>query len=116
MLAQNLDFTTEFNANSKVNIDTNGWDYVSVQAITPSGAINFNGTNDANAITGVSDGNARTAINWQPVQGINTATGTGATSTSGNSIYKFSSPSRFLQLIGSAVTVTKLIVILSQID
>lgn len=116
MLNTTLDLTTEFNANSKVNIDTNGWDYASVQAITPSGAINFNGTNDANPITGVSDGNARTAINWQPIQGVNTATGTGATSTSGNGIYKFSTASRFLQLIGSSVTVTRLIVVLSQID
>src|SRR5882762_6345989 len=96
-LSTTLNLTTDFNANGKVNIDINGWDYASFQAIGSSGAINFNGTNDANAITGVSDGNARTAINWQPVQGINTATAIGATSASDNGIYKFSSPSRFLQ-------------------
>ena len=116
MLSTTLDFTTDFNANSKVNISTSGWDYATVQAIGASGTIQFNGSNDANAITGVSDGNVRSAINWQPVQGINTATGTGVTSASDNLIYKFSNPSKFLQLIGSSVTVTKLIVVLSQID
>jgi hypothetical protein len=116
MITSTVDYTTEFNANSKLNLDTSGWDYVNVQVQTPSGSINFNGTNDANAIEGVSDGNARTAINWQPVQGINTATGSGATSTSGNGLFKFSTASRFLQFIGSSVTVTKIIVVYSQID
>lgn len=116
MITKTFDFTTEFNTNSQVNIDVSGWDYAILQVQTPSGAINFNGTNDSGGITGVSDGNARTATNWQAVQGINTATGNGATSTSGNGIYKFSTPSRFLQFTGSAVSVTKLIVVLSQIN
>lgn len=116
MLSQNFDLTTQFNANGKVNLDTSGWDFVTVQAITPSGTISFNGTEDANAIEGVSDGNARTATNWQPIQATNLATGTGATSTSNNLVYKFSSPSRFLQFIGSSVTVTKLLVVFSQIN
>jgi hypothetical protein len=116
MTSQTFDVTSDFNNNGKVNFDTNGWDYLNVQIQTPSGSINFNGTNDANAITGVSDGNARTAINWQPAQGINTATGTGVSSTSGNGIFKFSTASRFLQFIGAAVTVNKMIIVLSQID
>jgi hypothetical protein len=116
MLAQTLDLTTSFNTDGKVNIDTNGWDYVSAQINTPSGTIQFNGTDDANAITGISDGNARTAINWQGVQGVNTSNGLSSASTGGNGIFKFNSPSRFLQFIGSSVTVNKLIVVLSQID
>lgn len=116
MITENIDYTTEFNANSKLNLDMSGWDYAVVQIQTPSGAISFNGTNDSGAITGVSDGNARTATNWQAVQGINTATGTGATSTSGNGIFKFTYPSRFLQFIGSSVTVTKIIVSFTQIN
>lgn len=115
-LNQLIDATSDFNTNGKVNIDTNGWDTATVQVQTPSGTIQFNGTNDANAITGISDGNARTAINWQGIQGVNTSNGLSAVSTAGNGIFKFSSPSRFLQFIGSSVTVNKLIIVLSQID
>lgn len=116
MLNQSIDLTTAFNADGKVNLDVSGWDNCTLQIQTPSGAISFNGTNDSGGITGISDGNPRTATNWQPVQGINTATGLGATSTSGNGIFKFTVVSQFLQFIGSAVTVTKMIANLSQID
>lgn len=115
-LSKNLDLTTDFNTNGKVNIDMNGWDYLTAQIQTPSGTINFNGTNDANAITGISDGNARTAINWQAAQGVNTGNGLSVASTSTNGIFKFTFPSRFVQFIGSSVTVNKLIVVLFQID
>lgn len=115
-LNHTIDSTSDFNTNGKVNIDTNGWDTANVQIQTPSGTINFNGSNDANAITGISDGNARTAINWQAAQGVNTANGLSVTSTASNGIFKFSYPSRFLQFIGSSVTVNKLIIVLSKID
>lgn len=115
-LSQSLDLTSAFNSNGKIQIDISGWDTVLVQIQTPSGTINFNGTNNPGAVAGVSDGNAATAIQWQPVSLTNTATNTGSVSTATNGIFKGNVLSRFLQLIGSAVTVNSLVISLSKIS
>lgn len=114
MLSQTLDLTTTFNANGFVNIDLSGWDYAVVDVITPAAAVFFNATNDANAKTGISDGNAYTAINWQPVSLTNIATGTGVVTTAGTGNFKLNVGAKFFQIIGT--TAAKLIVQLSQIQ
>ena len=114
MLSQTLDFTTQFNTNGFVNIDLSGWDYAVVGVTTPAAVVFFNDTNDANAKTGVSDGNAYTAINWQPVSLTNIATGTGVVTSAGTGNFKLNVGAKFLQITGT--TAGKIIVQLSQIQ
>jgi len=114
MLNNLIDATTEFNANGVYNIDMQGWDYAVVNIITPAAAVSFNATNDANSKTGIGDGNARTAINWQPVSLTNIATGTGVTSTAVTGNFKLNVGARFLQLSGT--TAVKVLINLSQIQ
>lgn len=114
MISTTIDATAQFNANSVYNLDLSGWDYAVVQLTTPAGAVTFNGTNDAGAVQGVSDGNAYTAINWNTVQLINLSSGTAGTTGGATGSYKYSVGTRFLQLSGT--TAGKVIVVLSQIS
>lgn len=116
MLAANRDVTVEFNAGSGINLDISGWDVVDVHLVSPSGAITFNGTNDAGAVQGVTDGNYITATNWTIVQGVIQGSGTAATTIATTGIIRFTQPSRFLQLTGSTVTATKVIIYYSKIN
>lgn len=111
MVANWQDLTLVFNANGKIQIDVSSYDYVLAQIVTPSGSISFLSTNDNGAITGSTDGNATSALNFVACQGTNQTTGTAETSTaSANSLHKFSFAGRFIQLSGSGVTVAKLLV------
>lgn len=112
MVANWQDLTLVFNANGKIQVDTSSYDYVVVQIVTPSGTISFASTNDSGAITGATDGNATSALNFVACQGTNQTTGTAETSTgSANSIHKFSFVGRFLQISGGAgSTISKLLV------
>ena len=98
------DLTLQYNANGKIQIDTSNYDQVLVQIVTPSGTVSFASTNDAGAITGITDGNALSALNFVACQGTNQTNGTAETSTaSANSVHKFSTVGRFLQLSGGTV-------------
>src|ERR1022692_3892022 len=115
MINRTLDVTTAFNANGNANIDLAGWDYCVVNIITPLAAVFFNGTNDSNAKTGISDGSAYTAITWQPEALTNLATGLTATSTAGTGLFKLTVGARFLQLV-SSTTASKVLIDLSTIN
>jgi hypothetical protein len=110
-----IDATTNFNANGFVNLDIGGWDYCVVHLVSPTGSISFNTSNDGGESTGAIDESPRTALNFQPVQFTNTANGAGVTSSSGNGVYKLNVAGKYLQLIGSAVTATKILVTLQKI-
>lgn len=101
MTSTTIDATTAFNSTGKYNIDLSGWEYAVVGILTPATDITFNGTNNGNAKTGASDGNAHSAINWQPLQLTNVATGTGVTSTSGDGNFKLNVGTKYLQLSGT---------------
>lgn len=107
-LSKTQEFTTEFNATGKLNLDVSGWDSIVVQFVTPAAAVTFNGTNDGGAQTGITDGNAKSATGWTVIQGVDIATGTAATTTSTSSTYKFTAFPRFIQLSGT--TAAKIIV------
>jgi hypothetical protein len=108
-LSKGKDLTTTFNANGVAQVEIGEWDYVIVQVVGPSGAINFNATNDGGAVTGQTEGNATSATNWYAVQGTNQATAATATSVSANGSFKFGVVGKYLQLTGAGVTVTKLL-------
>lgn len=117
MLQRTLDLTADFTASPNVRIDVSGWDYALVQIQTPSATIQFNGTNDAGGIVGITDGNALSSTNYQPVAGVNTANNAVVNSTGGNGIFKFNVVSRFLQFVAAGgTTVGRLVVSLTKIS
>lgn len=117
MLQRTIDLGNDFAIAQNVKIDVSGWDYVLLQIQTPSASIQFNGSNDAGAVQGITDGNPLTSLNYQPVAATNTATGTTSTSAGGNGIFKFNVVSRFLQFVAAGgTTVGKLIVSLTKIS
>lgn len=114
MISTSIDATLQFNSKGIYNLDLMGWDYAVVQLVTPAATVTFNGTNDAGAIQGVSDGNQDSAINWTTVQLTNLSTGTAATSSSAAGNFKYANGTRFLQLSGT--TAAKVIIYLSKIS
>lgn len=115
------DFTSEFNSTlfasggSTLNLDTSAFDYVIVQIIGINGAVTFNATMDDGS-TLSSQGNNTTATNWFSIQGTNMNNGATVNNTSASGLYKFTVPGKFLQLTGTAVTITKLIIYFAKIS
>lgn len=116
MLATTQDLTINFNRDGYAKIDLSNWDFCVAHFIGTSGAISFLTSNDAGAITGVTDGNATSATNFVAVQGTNLSTGVAGTSAATSTLYRFNNIGRFLELSGAGVTVTKLILYLSKIS
>lgn len=112
-----LDITTDLNANSIWQGDIGGWDYAVVQLVSPTGTFTFNSTNDANAITGVSDGSNISATNWIAVQGTNLNSGSAVTTLAASGLVRLQSIGQFLQISGAAAAqVTKAFVRLYKIN
>jgi len=114
-----VDFTSQLNAASLVNIDMSGWDTAVVQLVGPSGTVNFLSSNDNGEPTTTAptfSGNPLTAINFTAIQGVNLATGTAGTSIATGGLMKFSNFGRFLQISGTTLTATKLLVFFSKIN
>lgn len=109
-LSQYLDWTAQFNADSGINIEIGSWDYVIVQLVSPSGAVTFNSTNDDGGATGTGYGSSNSATNWVTVQGTNLNSGSAITSIATSGLIRFGYVGQFLQLTGSSVTATKVIV------
>ncbi len=103
--------TYEFNTFGFVNLDCSGYETIVIQVESPSGTILTNTTNDDGTTTSVIGG-PRTATGWQPIIPINVATNTanGAASITTSGLYRFQYSGQFLQLIGSSVTVGKLLI------
>lgn len=117
-IATTIDVSATFasGGSGSVNLDVSGWDYATIQLVSPTGAINFLSTNDGGGIIGVTDGNATSAANFTAVQGTNLATGVAATSGSASGLWRISSMGRYIQLSGTSITATKVLVLLSKID
>jgi len=115
MISQVIDFTADFNASSGKNIDCSGWDWITVQIITPSSAISFKTTNDDGSVMGTVQGNANTAKNFLTCQGTDLSSGSGVTSTAASANIRFPVIGKFLQLTGTSATVVKLLVYYSKI-
>lgn len=108
-----LDLTTKMNADSDVVLDTNGWDYVIVQLVTPSGAVSFEASNDGGEVQGSTTSNILSATNFLAIAGQDlsaTASTTYVTSANASKNIRFEYPPQYLKLTGSSVTVVKLLV------
>lgn len=110
-----LDVTADFNVDSKTQIDIGGFDYAVVQLVSPSGTIDFKHTNDSGDIQGVSDGSDVSAANFVTVQGTNLATSSAISTLAASGLVRFQSIGRYLQLVGTSVTATKILVRLYKI-
>lgn len=96
------DLAQTFNSVYNITLDLSGWDKTTIQVVAPmSGAIVVYNTNDSGAIQGVTQGNAELAINFNPVQVTNLATGTATNSISAAGDYKYEVNAQFLRLQGS---------------
>lgn len=111
MLQREVDLTADFTATQNVRVDASGCDWVLVQIVTPSAQINFNASNDAGAIVGITDGNALSSQNFQPAGVENTANRAVVNSTITSGIFRYNVTGRFLQIVAAAgTTISKLLV------
>lgn len=121
MISKHIDKTNEFNQGTgnvagTLVLDTSGFDYCIIHLINMAATVNFFGSNDGGAIQSDTEGNPVSATNFVAVQGVNTGTGTAGTSGASNTIYKFSSVARYLQLVGTASTTCKVLVYFAKIS
>jgi|ERR1019366_7988061 hypothetical protein len=116
MTQKTIDLTAAFTNNSQnVRVDTSGYDYAILQIEVPSAQINFNTSVDAGALTGITDGNALMATNFQPADALNTATQTYSVSASTSGLFRFNVVGRFLQFVAAGgTTVGKLLLSLQR--
>ncbi len=115
------DQSTLFNSVYKITLDMSGWDKTTISVVAPVGnAILVYGSNDANAVQGVTQGNATLAINFSQIQVTNLATGTAVTSINAAGNYKCDINAQFLRLQGApaaaGTNVYKLLLFHSKID
>jgi ABC-type uncharacterized transport system YnjBCD substrate-binding protein len=117
-LGRPLDLTNEYKRNIyNIVLDMSGWDKTAIQVIGPlAAAIYVYGTNDANALQGVRDGNAQLAINFNAIQASNLATGTAANSMATAGAYKVEVNERFLKLAGGGADVYRLLAFHSKVS
>lgn len=116
MVSVYIDATTAFNANGGYVQEIGEWDWVTVQLVSPTGTVTFNSTNDPGAITGIGDGNAKSATNWIATQGTNLNSGTAITTIAASGLIRFAVIGRFLQLSSTGQTATLVIIKLSKIE
>jgi hypothetical protein len=113
MVSHYYDITDKFNGDNGFKIDVGLWENVSVQFVNPSGTISILGSNDPNAITGVSDGNALASTNYVAIQATNLETGTAVTSVSTAGIYKVQVATKFIQFGGAGAAADKVLVFMN---
>lgn len=93
-----------------INLDMSGWDKTTIQVVAPvAAALYVYGTNDANALQGVRDGNATLATNFTAIQATNLATGSAVASFSAAGNYKVDVNARFLRVGGGGADVYRIL-------
>ncbi len=111
-----LDVTSDINADGRAIVECGGWDNAEVQLVSPTSTATFATSNDAGAITGVSDGSSASATNFIDIQGTNINSGSSVTTLNASGIVKFTNIGQFLRIMGAGLTVTKAIVRLYKIN
>lgn len=97
-----IDLTTQFNSVYQIYADMSGWEKTTVQVVGPLfGRINLLGTNDSGYQQQTTQGNARLAINYTPIQGTDLSTGTAVNAIYGPGLFKIDVNAQFLKLQGS---------------
>jgi len=107
MVSQVIDITKAFNESNTPTFEVGGWDFIQVQFVSPTGTVTFQGTDDAGAVQGETDGNATLATNFVTVGAYNIQTEVIATTANASSIFRFNYPTKFLRFSKTSVTATK---------
>lgn len=95
------DAASVFNSLYKITEDVSGWDKVTIQLIAPvSGAVLVYASNNGGAGE-TTQGNARLATDFSPVQVTNLATGTAVSSMSAAGLYRYDVNAQFMRLQGA---------------
>ena len=111
-----VDVTSDINADGRAIVETGGWDNAEVQLVSPTATATFGVSNDAGAITGVSDGSSLSATNFTNLQGTLLSDGSSVTTLAASGIVKFSNIGQFLRIMGPGLSVTKALVRLYKIN
>lgn len=106
-----FDGTNEYKTNIySITLDMSGWEETTVQLVGPvASAVFVYGSNDANALQGVRDGNASLAINFTAIQATPLSTGTAGSSMAAAGEYKINIDARFLRLQGGGANVYRML-------
>lgn len=104
MNSYNADITNDTRDDGSWVLDVSLYKNITFQLVGVTGTFTFEGSNDANAIIGVSDGSAASAINFTAIQAINLATGTAVTSANAAGLYKIEVFCKFIRIAGGTAT------------
>jgi len=115
-LCQTLDVTNEFVAGNGYTIDMSNWDNAVWQFVAPSGTIDTTSSNDGGAIQGSTDGNSKSALNFQTIQVTKLSDGTAVTTVAAAGLFRNGVVGRYVRFGGSGATATKVIVMLHKVS
>lgn len=118
MLAQYLDLTDEFNANSVAYIELSNYDYAVVQIVAPSDVVYFLSTLDSGAVQGETDGDISTSTNYTSVGCVDLVTQNYVNQSGSSFLGRFDVTGRYLKIDGTdnEVVLSKLLVMLTKIS
>lgn len=114
MISNLQDVTLAFTTSNGVKLDVSGWEKVTFHFVAPTGTINIQGTNDANAQTGVTDGDAYSSINPTPIQAVNLGSGTAVSAVTTTGLYQITVGCKFLHVGGASASATKVLVFMNK--
>jgi hypothetical protein len=119
-ISRYVDLTYNYKVNNlySVNVDLAGWDRTTIHVEPPiQGTIYVYGSNDAGDVQGITEGNAKLATSFSPIQAVNLATGGLVSSIVSAGVYKVDANARFLQISGGAGTnIGRLLLLHTKID
>ena len=115
-LCETRDITNEFVAGNGYTIDMSNWDNAVWQFVSPSGTISTTATNDGGAVQGSTDGNSKSALNYQTTQVTKLEDGTAVTAVAAAGLYRHGVIGRYVKFGGSGAAATKVIVMLHKVS
>jgi hypothetical protein len=114
MISRIIDITDQFNSTGRARLDLGGWGIATFQIISPSGSISFTGTNDGGEETGTLTPSPSRSINFSTIEATDLSSGTKVTSTSATGMYEVVIDCKYIQLFGTGVTATKILVFVNK--
>lgn len=120
-IGHSVDLTQQFNTTYNITLDMSGWSKTTIGVIAPmGGAVLVYGSNDAGALQGVTQGNAKLATNFTPAQATNIATNTASGTINAAGNYRYDVDAQFLRLQGvpaaAGTSIYRLLLFHSKID
>lgn len=115
-LCQTIDVTNEFNSTNAAIIDMSNWDNAVWQFVNPSGTISTVATNDGGAIQGSTDGNSKSALNFQTIQVTKLSDGTAVTAVAAAGLFRNGVVGRYVKFGGASAAADKVIVMLHKVS